>query len=141
MDDQLAILQAASAVVPSAFRQVVPAQPALPPGTAPLFIESDALNASSTSADEAAAYVVTPTMCPQLTADKPPTPAYFSARHLLYTWLLVTQGGLSLPNVADPAARAWLRLDVSEQAAWVSDTYERLTACALDEVTVPFGRS
>jgi hypothetical protein len=139
VDEQLAVLQAASAAVPSAFRQVVPGQPALPPETAPLLIESEALNAPTTSAEEAAAYVVTPTMCPQLTAERPPPPAYFSARQLLYTWLLASQGELSLSKVTDPAARAWLGLEASEQAAWVSDTYERLTTCELDEISLPFG--
>jgi hypothetical protein len=141
VDDQLAILQAASAAVPSAFRQVVPGQPALPPTTAPLFIESEGLNSPHTSAEETAGYLTSPTMCPQLTADRPPPPAYFAARQLLYTWLLVAGGKLSLPEIADPAARAWFGLDVSQQATWIRDTYEKLTDCELDELSIPFVRS
>ena len=98
--------------------------------TAPLFIESEGLNAPYTSAEETAGYLTTPAMYPQLTADKPPPPAYFAARQLLYTWLLVTAGKLRLPEIADPAARVWFRLDFSEQVdLHASDTYEKLTAC------------
>ena len=74
LDDQVAILRDASATPPPAFRQVVPGQAALPPSIAPLFIESERLNATTTSAQEAAGYLTTPAMCPQLTADKPPPP-------------------------------------------------------------------
>jgi hypothetical protein len=141
VDDQLVTLQAASAAIPSRFRQVIPGQPALPPGTAPLFIESEGLNAPTTSTEEAAGYLTTPAMCPQLVADKPPPPAYFAARQLLYTGLLVSQDELSLPSIADAAARRWLSLASPEQATWISDSYEKLTSCALDELSLPFGRS
>ena len=141
LDDQVAILRDASATPPPAFRQVVPGQAALPPSIAPLFIESERLNATTTSAQEAAGYLTTPAMCPQLTADKPPPPTYFAARALLHDWLLISQGELSLADIADPAARRWLGLGSPESAAWIRDTYRKLTACELDDLSLPLGGS
>ena len=141
LDDQVAILREASATAPPVFRQVVPGQPALPPSVAPLFIESERLNATTTSAQEAAGYLTTPAMCPQLTADKPPLPTYFAARALLHDWLLVSQGELSLADIADLGARRWLGLASSEHATWIRDTYEKLTTCELDDLSLPFGGS
>ena len=69
------ILEDASADRTAGFRQVVPGQAGhCRPGMAPLFIESERLNATTTSAEEAAGYLTKPAMCPQLTADKPPPP-------------------------------------------------------------------
>ncbi len=141
LDDQVAILMGASATAPPVFRQVVPGQAALPPSIAPLFIESERLNATTTSAQEAAGYLTTPAMCPQLTADKPPPPTYFAARALLHDWLLVSQGELSLADITDPAVRRWLGLGSPESATWIRDTYRKLTACELDDLSLPFGGS
>ena len=131
LDDQVAILMGASATAPPVFRQVVPGQAALPSSIAPLFIESERLNATTTSAQEAAGYLTTPAMCPQLTA----------ARALLHDWLLVSQGELSLADIADPAVRRWLGLGSPESATWIRDTYRKLTACELDDLSLPFGGS
>jgi hypothetical protein len=137
LDGPLAVLEAASVAVPARFQQVVPGQPALPTGTAPLFIESTEINATSTSFDEAATHATQPAACPQLTADKPPPQAYFAARQLLFWWLLTSDGDLDPRSVADATARQWLLLPPSAQVGWVRTTYGQLTACALDEVRLP----
>jgi hypothetical protein len=136
---ELTVLKSASVVVPHEFRQVAPGQGRLEPGTAPLFIDSEALNATRTTAREAAAYVTTPAMCSELTAEEPPPVTYFAARQLLFTWLLVAQGELSPTSIRDPDTQRWLRLPPSAQDGWIRNTYQKMTACDLDGISIPFG--
>ncbi len=137
LDEQVAVLEAARVAVPRRFEQVASATPRLQPGTAPLFIESDVLNSTRTSAEEAAAHLTQPAFCPQLVGDRPPPPTYFEVRRLLELWLLASLGELTSASVADPALQQWLVGTPTRQADWVATTYAQLTACRLADVSLP----
>ena len=130
-------LTAVGAVVPETFQQLLFTP--VPAGTGLILLTRDEQLSRTPAPSSASLSLAIPRDCPAYSAGRPPERA-LAVRGVLVDWIGSRNGVRATLSDGSPAERAWLGLPVAEQAAWVRDTYRKLSACELTTLTLPYRR-